>query len=138
MILHDWPFTQAVNILKHLVDALKPGARLVIMDTVLPLPGSIPATQEAVLRVRDLTMWQAFNSKERELEEWTTLFTAVDPTLRIHAVVQPPGSSMAIMEVARETTKPQVDRTKASAEVAFATTMTSGGGAAQIPVMPAL
>lgn len=100
MILHDWPYTQAVTILRHLVDALKPGARLIIMDTVLPRPGSIRATQEAVLRVRDLTMWQAFNSKERELDDWMALFAAVDPMLRIKAVVQPPGSSMAIMEVA--------------------------------------
>jgi 6-hydroxytryprostatin B O-methyltransferase len=133
MIIHDWPFTQAVTILKHLVDALKPGARLIIMDTVLPRPGSIPATQEAVLRVRDLTMRQTFNSKERELDDWTALFAAVDPMLRIVAVVQPPGSVMAVMEVAREARlQTGSKQAAAAADVNHATTGTSE--ALQTPV----
>lgn len=92
MVLHDWRFAQALIILKHLVSAMKPGARLVIMETVLPKPGTIAVTQEALLRVRDLTMRQTFNSKEREMEDWEGLFKEVG--LRVVGVEQGFGSVM--------------------------------------------
>ena len=72
------------------------------MDTVLPTPGSVPRMQEAMLRVRDLTMLQAFNAKERELEDWTALVGSVRPRLGIKGVVQPKGSVMAVIEVGLE------------------------------------
>ncbi|KAL8717160.1 MAG: hypothetical protein Q9225_005570, partial [Loekoesia sp. 1 TL-2023] len=80
MILHDWPTASAIAILQNLLPALKadPGnARIVIMDTVLPAPGSSEVVEEALLRVRDLTMMQAFNSRERELGEFEELFASV-------------------------------------------------------------
>ncbi|KAH8585876.1 putative sterigmatocystin 8-O-methyltransferase precursor, partial [Bisporella sp. PMI_857] len=73
MILHDWPYQEAVSILQNLMPALsaKPGSRLIIMDTVLPVPGdNEDVNVEAMLRVRDLTMLETFNSRERELGDW--------------------------------------------------------------------
>ena len=104
MILHDWPTTDAVLILKNHLEALKanPRSRLIIMDTVLPLPGSISTVEEALLRVRDLTMIQAFNSKERELGEFTELFSQAcdqDGCLVLKNIVKPPRSVMSVMEV---------------------------------------
>jgi len=104
MILHDWPHTDALLILKNHLEALKanPNARMVIMDTVLPLPGSISTVEEALLRVRDLTMIQSFNSKERELGEFTELFSQAcdqEGSLVLRNIVKPPGSSMSVMEV---------------------------------------
>ncbi|KAF2787637.1 S-adenosyl-L-methionine-dependent methyltransferase, partial [Melanomma pulvis-pyrius CBS 109.77] len=102
-ILHDWPASQAHHILNHLAAALRDGgnhrARLLIMDTILPPPGTLSAAQEARLRVRDLTMAQSFNSKERELGEWEHLFASTEPPLSLQAWRQPHGSTMAIMEV---------------------------------------
>lgn len=105
MILHDWPSADAVTILKNQLSALKvkPSSRLVIMDTVLPRPGSISSVEEALLRVRDLTMIQSFNSKERELGEFEELFAqASDESgcLVLKNIVKPPGSVMSVMEVA--------------------------------------
>ena len=105
MILHDWPASDALRILRNHLEALKanPRARLVVMDTVLPLPGSISVVEEALLRVRDLTMIQTFNSKERELGEFTELFAqAADEEgfLLLKKIVKPPGSAMSVMEVA--------------------------------------
>lgn len=105
MILHDWPASEALNILRNHLEALKanPRARIVIMDTVVPLPGSISVVEEALLRVRDLTMIQTFNSKERELGEFTELFAqAADEEgfLVLKNIVKPPGSAMSVMEVA--------------------------------------
>lgn len=101
MILHDWPDTEAVNILRNIIAAMsKPNSRLLIMDTVLPVPGSVPVSVERLVRVRDLTMMQAFNSKERELEDWMSLFAATDERLRLVNVVQPFGSDMSVLELA--------------------------------------
>lgn len=104
MILHDWPSTDATRILRNHLEALKanPQARLIIMDTVLPLPGSISTVEEALLRVRDLTMIQAFNSRERELGEFTDLFSEAgdqDGCLKLKNMIKPPGSVMSVMEV---------------------------------------
>jgi 6-hydroxytryprostatin B O-methyltransferase len=114
MILHDWPAPDARKILVNHISALKasgPSSRLLIMDTVLPPPGSGSIVEEALLRMRDLTMIQTFNSKERELGEFVELFeSAVDVDdhgnqlgrLVLKNVVTPPGSFMSVMEVAYE------------------------------------
>ncbi|KAL7623779.1 hypothetical protein AAE478_005332 [Parahypoxylon ruwenzoriense] len=100
MILHDWPDVEAVKILKNIVAAMdETSSRLLIMDTVLPKPGSVPVSVERIVRVRDLTMMQAFNSKERDLDDWEALLAAVDPKLRLVRVVQPFGSAMSVLEV---------------------------------------
>lgn len=99
MIIHDWPRKEAKVILQHLARAMRHGSHLVIMDTLLPPPGSVPVTQEAALRVRDLTMRQTFNSSERELEEWSELFASCKPPLHLKDCAQPAGSAMAVMDV---------------------------------------
>ena len=104
MILHDWPAADAVKILKNQLEALKasPRARLIIMDTVLPRPGSISTVEEGLLRVRDLTMIQTFNSKEREVGEFEKLFSQAhdeEGCLALKNMIKPPGSLMSVMEV---------------------------------------
>ncbi|KAI0849316.1 S-adenosyl-L-methionine-dependent methyltransferase [Daldinia vernicosa] len=102
-ILHDWPAARAREILCQLATALRDGkkssARIVIMDIILPLPGTIERTQEAMLRVRDLSMAQAFNSQERKLSDWEELFESAEPKLQLMSWKQPRGSAMAVMEV---------------------------------------
>ncbi|KAL8921411.1 MAG: hypothetical protein Q9208_005737 [Pyrenodesmia sp. 3 TL-2023] len=119
IIFHDWPDKEATSILKNLLPALKtPGSRLVIMDTVLPAAGSVAASEEALLRVRDLTTFsfpvvvlQAFNSKERELNDWERLFSfasadAADGKLVLKSVNKPLGSVMSLLEVVWESSQP--------------------------------
>lgn len=104
-ILHDWCDDEAFAILRHLTGALEvagPGSRLIIMDTVLPEPGTVSLSEEALLRVRDLTMQQAHNAHERSRAEWEDLFQKVHPMLRVRNVVQPFKSLMAVIEVALE------------------------------------
>lgn len=100
MILHDWPDGDAAKIIRSIVAAMdQTKSRLLIMDTVLPMPGSIPVSLERLARVRDLTMLQAFNSKERHLNDWTELLAVADPKLQLARVVQPFGSAMSVLEV---------------------------------------
>ncbi|KAH7319575.1 S-adenosyl-L-methionine-dependent methyltransferase [Stachybotrys elegans] len=108
-ILHDWGDEQAVLILRHLAAALEasgPHARLVIMDTILPPPGSVSRSDEARLRVRDLTMLQAHNAYERSMAQWERLLADAHPALRIRTTIQPFKSLMAVIEVAWDPSPP--------------------------------
>ena len=67
MILHDRKDPEAVKILKQLVDAAKPDSRILIMDMVLPTPGSASITLEAALRQKDLAMLDTSMPKS---EKW--------------------------------------------------------------------
>jgi 6-hydroxytryprostatin B O-methyltransferase len=102
MILHDWPAKEAATILRHLVDAMGPTSKIILMDTVLPAPGEVPMYRESLLRVRDLTMMQVFNSSERSMEDWTELFENVDRRVKVKNLVQPQGSNMSVMELVLE------------------------------------
>lgn len=99
MILHDWAEKEAVQILSNLVPALVDGSKILVMDTVLPDPGTIPATKERMLRVRDLTMRQVFNSQERTMSDWEELVNLADSRLKITGANQPNGSNMSLITV---------------------------------------
>lgn len=82
-------------------------ARLLIMDTVLPESSTQPSLEESLLRVRDLTMLQAFNGKERSLAGWKDLFAAASAKfagdaghLEIVSIHRPFGSLMSVLELA--------------------------------------
>ncbi|KAJ5153184.1 uncharacterized protein N7482_009662 [Penicillium canariense] len=101
MIIHDWSDDDSVRILSRIVKAMEPNktkSTLVIMDSVLPLPGQLPATLERLLRLRDLTMRQVFNSRERAPEEWSALMARVDPSLKLVRTAKPFGSVLSVME----------------------------------------
>lgn len=103
MIIHDWPDAEAVEILRNIVNCMKAGGgKIILMDTVLPAPGTTPKVAESALRVRDLAMMETHNSNERELEAWQGLLASVDKRLVIKQINQPLGSSMAILEVQRK------------------------------------
>ena len=49
-IFHNWSDTYAIKILQALVPAMKPGARVLIADGVLPVPGSVGGMEEKSIR----------------------------------------------------------------------------------------
>jgi 6-hydroxytryprostatin B O-methyltransferase len=100
-VLHDWTDEDAVKIVRNLVEAMRnnPGSKLLIQETVLPKPGSVPVSIERLFRVRDMTMLQSFNSKERDLVDWKALLADADAGLHLVNVVQPFGSALSVLEV---------------------------------------
>ena len=98
-ILHNWDFENCVKILAQLVPAMRKNSHIAVADLVLPDPGTVPSTLERVLRSRDIGMMQLFNAKERDLAEWNKIIEAADPRLRINAVNQPWGSSLALIDL---------------------------------------
>lgn len=128
MIIHDWPDKDALIIMKHLQAAVQktPSAQVVLMDTVLPPPGSISALQERQLRVRDLMMMSVFNAKERELEDWNNL--AERSGMQVTALHQPRDSVMALLttRLASSTTDSHVDPVQIRADSPLNDTVMGG------------
>lgn len=49
-ILHNWPEKYCIKALQALIPALKPGARVLVMDFVMPPPNVLPNSIERKLR----------------------------------------------------------------------------------------
>jgi 6-hydroxytryprostatin B O-methyltransferase len=89
---------------------MAPSSRLLIMDMVLPKPGSGSSFYEAALRQKDLMMIGTFNAKEREEEEWRALLKKADSRLVVRAIKRPAGSELSVIEAGLE----NEDATKAA------------------------
>lgn len=98
-IIHDWPDEEAISILRRVVAAMGPQSHLVIMDMVLPIPGTESPDSEAALRQKDLAMIQTFNAKEREMEQWLELIKLVDPRIQVREVRRPEGAQHSVLDV---------------------------------------
>ncbi|KAK7606244.1 O-methyltransferase-domain-containing protein [Phyllosticta paracitricarpa] len=96
MILHNWPDKYAAQILKKTVDAMKPGARIFILDSMVPEPGRIPLVQEKIIRCVDMAMKNLMNARERDLQDWEALFAQADPRLKLDKVIPLPGSILSL------------------------------------------
>ncbi|KAK7192329.1 hypothetical protein DPSP01_004918 [Paraphaeosphaeria sporulosa] len=101
-ILHNWPDQYCIQILRALIPALKTGAKILVMDFVMPPPGSLPNDLDRKLRAFDLTMLEIGNAKERDLNEWKALFAEADARFVFKGVKQPPGSRLTIIETSWE------------------------------------
>ena len=49
-ILHNYPTQLCLSILRNLVPTLKPGARVIVMDNIVPEPGSVSQMAEREIR----------------------------------------------------------------------------------------
>ncbi|KAL7755528.1 hypothetical protein ACKLNR_014626 [Fusarium oxysporum f. sp. zingiberi] len=117
-VLHNWSDKYCVQILRALIPALRSGARIVIQDTCMPEPGTIPLWKERHLRwvtdlafyfmkyadkglyrrVADLNMAALFNARERTTKEWEALLKEASPRFVLKEVIIPKGSTLAIIE----------------------------------------
>ncbi|KAI4261944.1 MAG: hypothetical protein L6R42_002870 [Xanthoria sp. 1 TBL-2021] len=97
-ILHDWSDKYAARILQKLVPALKPGAKVIVLEQVLPLAGELSKYQEKAYRSMDLTMLATHNGKERDMEDWKQLFKMADLGYEITSVTKPRDSRLSIIE----------------------------------------
>ncbi|CAK1361719.1 uncharacterized protein RHO25_004716 [Cercospora beticola] len=98
-ILHNWPDAFAVRILRALIPGLKPGAKVLVVDEIMPEIGTAPPQVEKNQRILDITMLDTFNAKVRELEDWKELFAAADPRFAIVGVKDPQDSRLGFIEV---------------------------------------
>ena len=78
-ILHDWDDADAIRILESCRRAMKPDARLVVIEAFFAEPGEqIPANMiDTQVPLFDLHLMLAVNGKERSLAEYRVLFDKV-------------------------------------------------------------
>jgi len=97
-VFHNWSDAYAVKILKALVPAMKPGARLLINDGILPEPGSIGRKEEKSIRTMDLIQFVVVNGREREVEDWKSLLKQADERFEFLKAWKPEKSHMWLIE----------------------------------------
>ncbi|KAH7091604.1 putative O-methyltransferase [Paraphoma chrysanthemicola] len=98
-VLHNWPDKYSVQILRALIPALVKGAKVLVLDFVMPEPGLLPNEIERKLRAMDLTMLQIANAREREMGEWKELFGKADKRFRFVGARSLEGSKLTMLEV---------------------------------------
>lgn len=99
MIFHDWPLKYSKKILHALLQGMKPGSRLLIMDYVTLPYGRLALADERRMRIRDLQMMVMHNALERDEGEWRQLFAETDSRLRLVDIRTPLGSALSLIEV---------------------------------------
>ncbi|KAL1874202.1 hypothetical protein Plec18167_006139 [Paecilomyces lecythidis] len=97
-IFHNWSDRNSVRILRALVPALKPGARVIINDYILPEPGTSSYIRERAIRDMDMIMLSLYNSREREKDDWDMLFREADPRFRNVKTWVPEGAMLGVVE----------------------------------------
>ena len=97
-IIHDWPDHDALEILRVCAAAMEPGARLLLVEQVLPSGGA----RHAVPALMDVNMLVMLGGKERTTEEYEALLetsgfagTVVTPTSGMWSVVEATRRDMA-------------------------------------------
>ncbi|KAJ6779632.1 hypothetical protein PWT90_06494 [Aphanocladium album] len=78
-VFHVFSDKYAVTALKSLIPVMRPGARVIIHDYVLPAPGILSRSDEKSVRTMDLLMRTVCNAREREVSDWKSLFAQADP-----------------------------------------------------------
>ena len=100
LILHDWPDNEATQLLRSLVPALKPGARVVVIEYI----GNRGSTEILPRSIRnmgtatDLRIMALFNARERPVEAWKEVFRAADERFEVRRVKADPAAFFAVVE----------------------------------------
>jgi len=102
MILHDWPDSDAVRILRPIALAMGPESRIIIAETVLESSDELHGTDERRARALDMIMMTLLNGRERTREQLESLIRQADARLNIINVVKVPGSPISHFELVKE------------------------------------
>ena len=97
-IMHAFSDKYCVQILQALVPALRKGSRVVINDGALPEPGTASYLEEKAMRTIDLIVQITVNAREREADDWTSLFAKADARYKVNRIWKPERSVMAFVE----------------------------------------
>jgi hypothetical protein len=106
VILHDWPDKFAIQILRNLLPALRPGGRIMLCEIMSPSPtydsqgrALLPFSARPHMSSADLQMLAMFSSLERGLDDWKGLVKQADERLEVRNVFSFPGAPWGVLEV---------------------------------------
>ncbi|KAI1448983.1 S-adenosyl-L-methionine-dependent methyltransferase [Annulohypoxylon stygium] len=97
-IMHNYSTPYAIQIIRNLIPALKPGARVIINDLCLSEPGLETPWDERLMRSMDLVMMTLLNAQEREEADFRKLFEEADKGFVFKGVTRPKNSRMSLIE----------------------------------------
>lgn len=100
-VMMEWPDEKAALILRELIPAMKPGARVLIQDVHVPEPGNCSLWQERRFRESDLLALSISNAGQRELGDWKKMFDMAGPELEYKGVKPVPNSNVLFIEAIR-------------------------------------
>ncbi|GLI72483.1 hypothetical protein PoHVEF18_000660 [Penicillium ochrochloron] len=87
-ILHDWNDADSVAILKALLPALRPGAKVFISEGILPDPPAkrINTLTNKMILIEDQFMLAAHDARERTVSDFVRLFEEASPRFLLRGV----------------------------------------------------
>ncbi|KAJ5186250.1 hypothetical protein N7449_011014 [Penicillium cf. viridicatum] len=87
-ILHDWNDEDSVSILKALLPAIKPGAKVFISEGILPDPPAqrLNTLTEKMVLIEDQFMLAAHDARERTVGDFVRLFQTASSKFRLVGV----------------------------------------------------
>ncbi|MCJ1314135.1 hypothetical protein MMC25_007815 [Agyrium rufum] len=101
-IFHNWSNKYCINILQNLIPSLKPGARILIQEVVLPEPGTLPIHEERIVRNMDVVMLMLLNAQERDKDQFANLFRMADPRFKYLGIRKCEGATLSMIEASWE------------------------------------
>jgi len=101
-VLREWSDPYAVQILQQIVPAMKDGAKILVVDHVLPEPGTEPKVMEKAVRAVDLSVMQMLAGKERSGDDWEKLVKEADARLSVVKITTPKESRLGFVEITLE------------------------------------
>ncbi|RDA91224.1 hypothetical protein CP533_3406, partial [Ophiocordyceps camponoti-saundersi (nom. inval.)] len=97
-ILHNYSTPYAVKLLKKLIPALKPGARVVINEHCPRAPGAEKPWDERLIRGMDMIMLALLNAQERDENQFRDLFREADERFVFKGVTRSDDCRMCVVE----------------------------------------
>jgi len=94
-ILHDWSDEKSVEILNNCGKAMKPGSKLLVIESVIP-EGNVPHPGKFM----DINMMAMTGGKERTEKEFVTLFAKAG--LKLSQVIHTNAPTLSIVEVVKQ------------------------------------
>lgn len=96
-VLHNWHDAYCVQILRALIPALKPGAKILVYEYVLDDAPVLDQSGRFGLQL-DMIMLACFNAQERTAKHLQRLLAQADPRFVFNGVRRAQGSTMSLVE----------------------------------------
>ncbi|OAQ94133.1 O-methyltransferase [Purpureocillium lilacinum] len=116
-IVHNYSNPYAVKLLRNLVPALKPGARIIINEHCLEQPGIDDPWDDKLMRSMDMVMLALLNAQERREDEFKALFAEADSRFAFKGAKRIEGCRMSIVEAVWEPEVPKTVGTEQNGDV---------------------
>ncbi|RYP05243.1 hypothetical protein DL764_003950 [Monosporascus ibericus] len=104
-VFHDWPDESVVRILRAQVPALRPGARVLVIEHVVDRAGlpadkqDVPRSLQRLATATDLRMMALFNAKERSVADFRRVLGEADDRFELVDVKVNPKSELGVFEI---------------------------------------